>query len=91
MNSILYLREIVNNFYRINEYIILLFYIYRKAREFSYLIEIIAEIYIVNILKLKILIAIDIVDIEKIFIDFRIRTFVIDIIFRIQHEYPRDS
>jgi hypothetical protein len=45
-----------------------------------YLIEIIAEIHVVNIFKLKILIAIDIVDTEKIFIDFRIRIFVIDII-----------
>jgi hypothetical protein len=59
---------------------IIFFYIYRKARESSYLIEIIAEIHIIDILKLKMLIAIDIVDIEKIFIDFRIRTFAIDII-----------
>jgi hypothetical protein len=56
------------------------FYIYRKTRKSSYLIEITAEIHVVNILKLKILIAIDIVDIEKIFINFRIRTLVIDII-----------
>jgi hypothetical protein len=51
-------------------------------REFSCLIEIIVEIYIVDILKLKILIAIDIVNTEKIFIDFRIRTFFINIILR---------
>jgi hypothetical protein len=72
MNSILYLREIGNNLYYINEYIIISFYIYRKARESLYLIEITAEIHVVNILKLKILIAIDIVNIEKIFINFRI-------------------
>ena len=59
---------------------IIFFYIYRKARESFYLIKIIAEIHIINIFKLKILIAIDIVNIKKIFIDFRIRTFVIDII-----------
>jgi hypothetical protein len=80
MNSILYLREIGNNFYRINEYMIIFFYVYRKAREFFYLIEIIVEIYVVNIFKLKILIAIDIIDTEKIFIDFRIRTLAINII-----------
>jgi hypothetical protein len=55
------------------------FYIYRKAWA-SYLIEITAVIHIVNILKLKILIAINIVDTEKIFINFRIRTLAIDII-----------
>jgi hypothetical protein len=59
---------------------IMFFYVYRKVRESSYLIEIIAEIYIINILKLKILIAIDIVNIKKIFINFRIRTLVINII-----------
>jgi hypothetical protein len=80
MNSILYLREIGNNFYRINEYMIISFYIYGKTRESSYLIKIIAEIHVVNIFKLKILIAIDIVNIKKIFINFRIRTLVIDII-----------
>jgi hypothetical protein len=79
MNSILYLREIGNNFHYINEYIIIFFYIYRKAREFFYLMEITAEIHVVNIFKLKILIAIDIVNIEKIFI-----------YFRIQHDYPND-
>jgi hypothetical protein len=56
------------------------FYVYRKAREFFCLIEITVEIHAVNIFKLKILIAIDIVDIEKIFIDFRIRTLFIKII-----------
>jgi hypothetical protein len=80
MNSILYLYEIGNNLYRINEYIIISFYIYGKIREFSCLIEITAEIHVVNILKLKILIAIDIVNIEKIFINFRIRTLAINII-----------
>jgi hypothetical protein len=59
---------------------IISFYIYRKVREFFYLIEITVEIHVMDIFKLKILIAIDIVDIEKIFIDFRIRIFVIDII-----------
>jgi hypothetical protein len=56
------------------------FYIYRKIRKSFYLIEIIAEIHIVNIFKLKILIAINIVNTEKIFINFRIRTHVINII-----------
>jgi hypothetical protein len=65
MNSILYLREIGNDFYRINKYVIISFYVYRKARESLYLIEIIVEIHVVNILKLKILIAIDIMDIKK--------------------------
>jgi hypothetical protein len=59
---------------------IMFFYIYGKTREFSYLIEIIAEVHVVNIFKLKILIAIDIVNIKKIFINFRIRIFVINII-----------
>jgi hypothetical protein len=59
---------------------VIFFYIYRKAREFFYLIEIIVEVHVVNIFKLKILIAIDIVNIEKIFINFRIRTLTIDII-----------
>jgi hypothetical protein len=59
---------------------VIFFYIYRKAREFFYLIEIIVDVHVVNIFKLKILIAIDIVYIEKIFINFRIRTFAIDII-----------
>jgi hypothetical protein len=59
---------------------IISFYIYGKTRESSYLAEITAEIHVVNILKLKMLIAIDIVDTEKIFIDFRIRTLAIDII-----------
>jgi hypothetical protein len=59
---------------------IISFYVYRKARRSFYLIEIIAEIHVVDIFKLKILIAIDIVDIKKIFINFRIRTLVIDII-----------
>jgi hypothetical protein len=80
MNSILYLYEIGNNLYRINEYIIISFYIYRKARKSFYLIEIIAEIHVVNIFKLKILIAINIVNIKKIFINFRIRTLAINII-----------
>jgi hypothetical protein len=80
MNSILYLREIGNNFYRINEYMIMSFYIYGKVRGFSCLIEITAEIHVVNIFKLKMLIAIDIVDIEKIFINFRIRTLATNII-----------
>jgi hypothetical protein len=80
MNSILYLREIGNDLHRTNEYIIISFYVYGKTRESLCLIEIIAEIHVVNILKLKILIAIDIVDIEKIFINFRIRIFIIDII-----------
>jgi hypothetical protein len=56
------------------------FYIYKNIREFFYLIEITAEVHVVNIFKLKILIAINIVNIKKIFIDFRIRTFVINII-----------
>jgi hypothetical protein len=59
---------------------IISFYIYGKAREFFCLIKIIAEIYIVNIFKSKILIAINIVDTEKIFINFRIRTLTINII-----------
>jgi hypothetical protein len=59
---------------------IIFFYVYRKTRESPYLTEIIAEVYVVNILKLKILIAIDIINIEKIFINFRIRTLVISII-----------
>jgi hypothetical protein len=80
MNSILYLRGIGNNFHRINKYIIISFYIYRKIREYSYLIEITAEIHVVNIFKSKILIAINIVDTEKIFIDFRIRIFATNII-----------
>jgi hypothetical protein len=74
------LREIGNNFHRTNEYIIIFFYVYEKARKSSYLIEIIAEIHVVNIFKLKILIAIDIVDIKKIFINFRIRTLAINTI-----------
>jgi hypothetical protein len=56
------------------------FYVYGKIRKSFYLIEITAEIHVVNIFKLKILIAIDIVNIEKIFINFRIRTLAIDII-----------
>jgi hypothetical protein len=80
MNSILYLRGIENDLYYINEYIIMFFYIYGKIRESSCLIEIIVEIHIVNIFKLKMLIAINIVNIEKIFIDFRIRTLAINII-----------
>jgi hypothetical protein len=59
---------------------IISFYVYGKIRNSFYLIEIIAEIHVVDIFKLKILIAIDIVNIEKIFINFRIRTFSIDII-----------
>jgi hypothetical protein len=59
---------------------IMSFYVYRKARESPYLAEIIAEVHVVNTLKSKILIAIDIVDTEKIFINFRIRTFAIDTI-----------
>jgi hypothetical protein len=82
MKSILYLREIRNNFHRINEYMIIFFYVYRKARESLYLIKIIAEIHVVNIFKLKILIAIDIVNIKKIFINFRIRTLTINIILK---------
>jgi hypothetical protein len=58
---------------------IIFFYIYGKIRESFYLMEIIAKIHVINILKLKILIAIDIVNIKKIFINFRIRTFVINI------------
>jgi hypothetical protein len=80
MNSILYLREIGNNFHCINEYIIISFYIYRKVRKSFYLIKITAEIHIVNIFKSKILIAINIVDIKKIFINFRTRTLAINII-----------
>jgi hypothetical protein len=82
MNSILYLREIGSEFYRINKYMIISFYVYRKARESFYLIEIIVEIHVVNIFKLKILIAIDIVNTEKIFINFRIRTLAINIILK---------
>jgi hypothetical protein len=77
---ILYLCGIESDFYRINEYIIISFYVYRKAREFFYLIEIIIEIHVVDILKLKMLISIDIMNIKKIFINFRIRTFAINII-----------
>jgi hypothetical protein len=80
INSILYLLEIGNDFYRINEYLIMFFYIYRKARESFCLIEITAEIHVVNILKLKILIEIYILNIKKIFINFRIRTLAINII-----------
>jgi hypothetical protein len=78
MNSILYLREIGNDFYRINEYIIIFFYIYGIVRESSYLTEIIAEVHVVDIFKLKILIAINTVNIKKIFINFRIRTLFIN-------------
>jgi hypothetical protein len=67
---------------------IISFYIYRKTREFFYLIEIIVKIHVVNIFKLKILIAIDIIDIEKIFIDFRIRIFVINIISEFSTNIP---
>jgi hypothetical protein len=55
-------------------------YIYGKARGSFCLAEITAEVHVVDIFKSKMLIAIDIVDTEKIFIDFRIRTFVINII-----------
>jgi hypothetical protein len=65
MNSILYLREIGSDLHRINEYIIMFFYIYKKIRESSYLIEITTEIHVVNIFKLKILIAINIVNFRK--------------------------
>jgi hypothetical protein len=51
-----------------------------KTQKSFYLIEITVEVHIVNIFKLKILIAIDIVNIKKIFIDFRIRTLIINII-----------
>jgi hypothetical protein len=61
---------------------IMSFYIYRKIRKSSYLAEITVEIYVVNILKSKILIAINIVDTKKIFINFRTRTLAIDIISR---------
>jgi hypothetical protein len=61
---------------------IIFFYVYRKTRESSYLIEIIVEIHFVNIFKLMILIAIDIVNIKKIFINFRIRTLAINIILK---------
>jgi hypothetical protein len=76
----LYLRGIGNDLHRINEYMIISFYIYRKVRGSSCLIEITAEIHVVNTFKLKILIAIDIVNIKKIFINFRIRTLAINII-----------
>jgi hypothetical protein len=56
------------------------FYVYKKIWEFFCLIEITVEVHVVYIFKLKILIAIDIVDIKKIFINFRIRTLAIDII-----------
>jgi hypothetical protein len=59
---------------------IIFFYIYRKTRKSSYLIEITAEIHVVNIFKLKILIAINIVNIKKIFINFRTRTLAINTI-----------
>jgi hypothetical protein len=68
MNSTLYLREIENDLHNINEYIIISFYVYGKVRDFFYLIEIIVEIHVVDIFKLKI------------FIDFRIRTLSIDFI-----------
>jgi hypothetical protein len=58
----------------------MIFYVYRKVRESFYLAEITAEIHVVDTLKLKMLIAINIVDTEKIFINFRIRTFFINII-----------
>jgi hypothetical protein len=80
MNSILYLYEIGSDLHRINKYIIIFFYVYEKARESFYLIEIIVEIHVVNIFKLKILIAIDIVNIKFFFINFRIRTLAINII-----------
>jgi hypothetical protein len=66
MNSILYLRGIGSDFHHINEYVIIFFYVYRKIRESSYLIEITAEVYVMNIFKLRMLIAIDIVDIENV-------------------------
>jgi hypothetical protein len=56
------------------------FYVYKKTRKFFCLIETIAEIHVVDIFKSKMLIAIDIVNTEKIFINFRIRTLVINII-----------
>jgi hypothetical protein len=59
---------------------IISFYVYGKARESSYLAEIIAEVHVVDIFKLKMLIAINIVNTEKIFINFRIRTLAINII-----------
>jgi hypothetical protein len=59
---------------------IISFYIYGKVWKSFYLIEIIIKVYVIDILKLKILIAINIVNIKKIFIDFRIRTLVINII-----------
>jgi hypothetical protein len=80
MNSILYLREIGSDFHRINEYIIISFYIYGIVRESFYLVEITAEVHVVDTLNSKRLIAIDIMDIEKMFIDFRIRTLSIGII-----------
>jgi hypothetical protein len=80
MNSIIYLRGIGNDFHRINEYIIIFFYVYKTVRESPYLAEIIAEIYVVDALKSKILITINVVDTEKIFINFRNRTFSINII-----------
>jgi hypothetical protein len=80
MNSTLYLRGIENDLHRINEYVIIPFYIYRKARKSSCLAEITAEIHVVNTLKSRILIAINIVDTEKIFINFLTRTLAINII-----------
>jgi hypothetical protein len=59
---------------------IIIFYVYEQARESFYLIEIIADIHVMNIFKLKMLIAINIVDIENFFINFRIRTLAINII-----------
>jgi hypothetical protein len=80
MNSILYLPGIRNDLHHINKYIIIFFYIYGKIAESFYLVEIIIEIHVVDVLKLKILITIDVVNIEKIFIDFRNRTFFINTI-----------
>jgi hypothetical protein len=59
---------------------IIFFYVYRKTRESLYLTEIIAEVHVVNTFKSKILIAINIVNTKKIFINFRTRTLAINII-----------
>ncbi len=88
------LRGIGSKTYQSNEYVVIPFYIPGYIDEEIQLIEIIAKIHIVDHLNVKILIGIDVIDIEEIIIDFIHRSLIFGDIFNFRtdiHVHAKDN
>ena len=94
INVSLSLRGIGLKTYQSNEYVVISFYIPGYIDGEIQLIEIIAKVYIVDYLNVKMLIGIDVIDIEEMIIDFVYRLLIFGDVFNFRtdiHVHAKDN